>query len=164
MSSLVFKKLGLGEVKPTTIILQLIDSSFAYPRGVIEDILVKVNKFVFPADFVVLDMEEDNEIPLILGRPFLAIGGTLIVVEIGHLTLQFNEEKVQFYIYNGANWPVTMTTCKRIELVYPLVSGDQKDEMCVDPLQHGREKISSKEHLPTIMTHSNAYKEKTKKV
>nr|XP_023870464.1 uncharacterized protein LOC111983048 [Quercus suber] len=63
----VFRKLGLGEVKPTTISLQLADRSIKYPRGVIEDILVKVDKFIFPADFIVLDMDEDEEIPLILG-------------------------------------------------------------------------------------------------
>ncbi|XP_075504480.1 uncharacterized protein LOC142541916 [Primulina tabacum] len=65
-----FEKLGIGEVKPTTISLQLADRSIKYPRGVIGDVLVKVDKFIFSVDFVVLDMEEDREIPLILGRPF----------------------------------------------------------------------------------------------
>ena len=63
----VFRKLGLGEVKSTTISLQLADRSIKYPRGAIEDVLVKVDKFIFPADFIVLDMDEDEEIPLILG-------------------------------------------------------------------------------------------------
>ena len=76
----VFRKLGLEEVKPTTISLQLADRSIKYPRGVIEDVLVKVDKFIFPADFIVLDMDEDEEIPLILGRPFLVTCGTLIDV------------------------------------------------------------------------------------
>lgn len=49
--------MGLGEVKPTTISLQMADRSLTYPRGVIEDVLVKVDKFIFPVDFVVLDME-----------------------------------------------------------------------------------------------------------
>ncbi|KAF5476972.1 hypothetical protein F2P56_003656 [Juglans regia] len=64
----VFKKLGLGEAKPTTISLQLADKSIEYPRGLIQDILVKVDKFIFPTNFIVLDMGEDEEIPLILGR------------------------------------------------------------------------------------------------
>ncbi|KAL5555033.1 hypothetical protein UlMin_037269 [Ulmus minor] len=84
----VFRKLGLGEVKPTSISLQLADRSVKYPRGVIEDVLIKVDKFIFPADFVVLDMEEDREIPLILGRPFLATGRTLIDVQQGKLILR----------------------------------------------------------------------------
>ena len=72
MTFLVFRKLGLGEVKPTTISLQMVDRSLTFPKGVIEDVLVKVDKFIFPTDFVVLDMKEDSEIPLILGRPFVA--------------------------------------------------------------------------------------------
>ena len=84
----VFKKLGLGEVKPTTISLQLADRSLTYPRGVIEDVLVKVDKLIFPADFIVLDMEEDKDIPIILGRPFLATGNAIINVPKGELSLQ----------------------------------------------------------------------------
>ena len=80
MTLSVFKKLGLGEAKPTTVFLQLADRSIQYPRGIIEDVLVKVDKFIFPVDFIVLDMEEDQDIPIILGWPFLAIGRTLIDV------------------------------------------------------------------------------------
>jgi len=63
----VFRRLGMQEPKPTTISLQLADRSITYPRGIIEDVLVKVDKFIFPVDFVVLDMEEDEEVSLILG-------------------------------------------------------------------------------------------------
>ncbi|KAJ8762220.1 hypothetical protein K2173_007376 [Erythroxylum novogranatense] len=76
----IFRKLGLAEPKPTTISLQLADRSITYPRGIIEDVLVKVEKFIFPVDFLVLDMEEDIDIPLILGRPFMAIARTIIDV------------------------------------------------------------------------------------
>ena len=55
-----FKRLGLGEARPTTVTLQLADRSLKHPRGVIEDVLVKVDKFIFPAYFIVLDMEEDK--------------------------------------------------------------------------------------------------------
>ena len=70
----MFKRLKLGEAKPMTISLQLADRSYQYPRGVIENVLVKVDKFLFPANFVILDMEEDDKVPIILGRPFLATG------------------------------------------------------------------------------------------
>lgn len=63
----VFKRLGLGEAKPTTVSLQLADQSIRYPKGVLEDVLVKVDKLIFPADFIVLDMEEDQDISIILG-------------------------------------------------------------------------------------------------
>ena len=76
----IFKHLGLGEARSTTVTLQLADRSLKHPRGVIEDVLVKVDKFIFPADFIVLDMEEDKEIPIILGRPFLATGRAMIDV------------------------------------------------------------------------------------
>ena len=79
MPRFVFRTLGLGEPKSTSISLQLADRSIKYLQGVIEDMLMKVDKLYFPADFIVLDMEEDREVPLILGRPFLATDKTLIV-------------------------------------------------------------------------------------
>ncbi|KAM6543733.1 hypothetical protein CsatB_008180 [Cannabis sativa] len=72
--------LKLGEAKPTTVTLQMADRSLTHPRGIIEDILVKVGKFIFPHDFLILNMEEDENIPIILGRPFLATGRALIDV------------------------------------------------------------------------------------
>ncbi|KAL5569533.1 hypothetical protein UlMin_026108 [Ulmus minor] len=77
----VFKKLGIGDARPTTVTLQLADRSFAHPEGKIEDVLIRVDKFVFPADFIILDFETNREVPIILGRPFLAIGRTLIDVQ-----------------------------------------------------------------------------------
>ena len=64
------------------------DISLTYPKGIIEDVLVKVDKFIFPVDFVVLDMEEDKAAQIILGRPFLATGQTLIDVKNRELTLR----------------------------------------------------------------------------
>ncbi|XP_022863492.1 uncharacterized protein LOC111383608 [Olea europaea var. sylvestris] len=113
----IFKKLGLGEVKPTTVTLQLADRSLTYPRGIIEDVLVKVDKFIFPVDFVVLDMEEDQEIPLIFGRPFLATGRALIDVQGGHLTLRVNEEEVRFNIYQAMKYSDDNDTCHRIDFI-----------------------------------------------
>ena len=60
---------------------------------------MKVGKFIFPTDFVMLDMEEDLNVPLILGRPFLATDGAIIDVQSGGLTLRVNEEQVTFNIY-----------------------------------------------------------------
>ncbi|KAB2620199.1 hypothetical protein D8674_039615 [Pyrus ussuriensis x Pyrus communis] len=78
----VYLQLGLGDLKATTISLQLADRSVKYPRGIVEDILVQVDKLILPADFVVLDMEEapihDRELPILLGRPFMATAKTII--------------------------------------------------------------------------------------
>ena len=86
MSYSVAKRLNLGEIEPTALSLQMEDRSMASPKGVIEDMLIKVDKFIFLVDFVVLDMEEGEKVPLILGRPFLATSRALIDVESGELT------------------------------------------------------------------------------
>ena len=78
----VAKQLSLGELIPTTITLQMADRSMVKPEGV----LVTVGKFVFPVDFIILDMEEDSQVPLLLGRPFLATGAALIDMQKGVLT------------------------------------------------------------------------------
>ena len=73
----VAKQLSLGELIPTTITLQMADRSMVKPEGVLEDVLVTVGKFVFPVDFIVLEMEAYSQVPLLLGRPFLATGAAL---------------------------------------------------------------------------------------
>nr|KYP46004.1 hypothetical protein KK1_032388 [Cajanus cajan] len=65
----MLKKIGEVEVRPKRMTLQLADRSIKFPHGIVEDMIVKVDKFMFPVDFVVMDMEEDVEVPLILGRP-----------------------------------------------------------------------------------------------
>ncbi|XP_062100923.1 uncharacterized protein LOC133806853 [Humulus lupulus] len=106
-------KLGLGEAKPTTITLLLADRSIKHRRGVIEDVLVKVDKFIFPADFIVLEMEEDANIPIILGRPFLAIGKAQIDVQKGELKLRVQNEEVTFNVFSAIDIP----TCYRVDVV-----------------------------------------------
>ncbi|KAI3802286.1 hypothetical protein L1987_30416 [Smallanthus sonchifolius] len=92
----VFAKLELGEPTPTGMSIQLADRLVKYPRGIVENMLVKVDRFVFPVDFVILDMDEDKNIPIILGRPFLATAKALIDVYSGRLTLRVDEEEVTF--------------------------------------------------------------------
>ncbi|XP_076908439.1 uncharacterized protein LOC143565328 [Bidens hawaiensis] len=84
MSYYLYKKSDLGELTPTRLSLSLADRSVKYPRGIIENLLVKVDKFVFPVDFVVLDMEADEKVPIILGRPFLRTAKALIDVSMMH--------------------------------------------------------------------------------
>ena len=97
----VVKRLSLGELTPTTITLKMADR--AQPEGVLEDVLIKVGKFIFPMDFVVMDMEEDTEVPLLLGRPFLDIGVALIDVKKGELILKVGEESVHFNLNKSLN-------------------------------------------------------------
>ncbi|KAL5565577.1 hypothetical protein UlMin_028741 [Ulmus minor] len=131
----VFRKLGLGEVKPTSISLQLADRSVKYPRGVIEDVLIKVDKFIFPADFVVLDMEEDREIPLILGRPFLATGRTLIDVQQGKLILRVQDEQVTFDVFEAMKFPSEVQSCFQINTLDRLISETFEERIPLLPLE-----------------------------
>ncbi|XP_030477993.2 uncharacterized protein LOC115695035 [Cannabis sativa] len=127
----VFKRLQLGEAKPTTVTLQLVDRSLAHLRGVIEDVLVKVDKFIFPADFIVLDMEEDNNVPIILGRPFLATGKALIDVQKGELKLRVQGDEVVFNVLKAMTYPTASDNCFSIDMVDKLVESKKHIE---DPL------------------------------
>ena len=75
------RRLSFGELTPTNLTLQMADRFVVKPEGIIEDVLVKVRKFIFPDDFVVINMEQDKHFPLLLGRPFLDIGAALIDVK-----------------------------------------------------------------------------------
>ena len=78
----MYQQLRLGELKPTTITLSLVDRSIKIPKGTVEDVLIQVDKFYYPVDFVVLDTEPIavgvNHVPIILGRPFLATFNAII--------------------------------------------------------------------------------------
>ena len=112
----VVQRLSLGELTPTTITLQMADRSMAQPEGVLEDVLVKVGKFIFPLDFVIMKMEEDTQVPLLLGRPFLATGVTLIDVQKGELALRVGNEVVHFNLNKSLEHPdVDTESCMAIE-------------------------------------------------
>ena len=93
------------------------DRSPTLPKGIIEDVLVKVDKFIFPMDFVVLDMEEDRETPIILGRPFLTTSQALIDVKNGELTLRLGEDQVKFNLFKNVEFPTDVnSSCMRIDI------------------------------------------------
>ena len=96
MPLFVARKLSLGELTPTTVTLQMAYRTMAKPEGVIEDVLVKVGKFIFPVEFIILDKEEDSQVPLLLGWPFLATGAALIDMQKGVLNLRVGEEAANF--------------------------------------------------------------------
>jgi hypothetical protein len=101
----VYQQLGLGELKPTIVILQLADRSIKKPRGIIEDVIIKVDKFFFPVDFIVLDTElvshPERLIPVILGRPFLATSNACINCRTGVMEISFGNMKVRLNIFNA---------------------------------------------------------------
>ena len=95
------------------------DRTLAKPEGIIEDVLVKVGKFIFPSDFIILDMEEDSQVPLLLGRPFLATGAALIDMQKGILTLRVGEETTDFNLIRSLrNLDIERDDIKSVEDVY----------------------------------------------
>ncbi|GJW87330.1 reverse transcriptase domain-containing protein [Tanacetum coccineum] len=83
----LYAKLSLETLKPTKISVRLADRSFQYPVGIAKNMLFEVGKFTFPADFVILKMEEDSKVPLILGRSFLHTADAVIRVKQKQLNL-----------------------------------------------------------------------------
>ncbi|KAL2461314.1 Uncharacterized protein Adt_44734 [Abeliophyllum distichum] len=116
------QKIRIGEAKATVISLKLADRSIEYLMGIIEDILVKVDKFIFPVDFIILDMEEDNDISLILDRLFLTTGRALIEVHKGHMILRLNDEEVVFNVFKAVKYPMDFDSCFRVDMVDEIVT------------------------------------------
>ncbi|GJR96214.1 reverse transcriptase domain-containing protein [Tanacetum coccineum] len=94
----IWKKLSLPELTPTRMTLELADRSITRPKGVAEDVFVKVGSFHFPTDFVVVDFEADPRVPLILGRSFLRTSRALIDVYEGELILRDGDERLIFHV------------------------------------------------------------------
>nr|GFC12433.1 reverse transcriptase domain-containing protein [Tanacetum cinerariifolium] len=90
----IWKKLRLPTLNDTKMVLELVDRTISKPTGVAENVFVKVGKFYFPADFIILDFVADPRIPLILGRPFLSTAHALIDVYVGEITLRHDDQSL----------------------------------------------------------------------
>ncbi|XP_070029180.1 uncharacterized protein LOC142170327 [Nicotiana tabacum] len=98
-------------------LLQLADQIVKSPSGILDDVLVQVGKFVFPVDFVILDCRVDEEIPIILDRPFLDTGRVLIDCEIGELKMRLNNEEITFNVQKSMRQPSEFGNCSLIDVV-----------------------------------------------
>ncbi|GJY05144.1 reverse transcriptase domain-containing protein, partial [Tanacetum coccineum] len=115
----IWKNLSLPELTPTRMTLELADRSITYPKGLAEDVLVKVGKFHFPTDFVVVDFKADPRVPLILGRSFLRTGRALIDVYEGEHILRDVNEQIIFHVND--------TTKKHVNESIKMVNDTCKD-------------------------------------
>ncbi|XP_078178563.1 uncharacterized protein LOC144572763 [Carex rostrata] len=138
MPRTIFERMGVGELRPTRMTLQLADSSVRVPLGIVEDVPVLVGKFYVPADFVVMEMEEDKEIPIILGRPFLKTTRTLIDVENRTLTLRIGDEKVEFNLNRAMKCPSETETCCWLGVVDQLAKEQSRRQYRPDESHAGR--------------------------
>ncbi|KAL5766048.1 hypothetical protein ACOSP7_016665 [Xanthoceras sorbifolium] len=111
----VYLRLGLGEIKPTSVVLQLADRSVRKPRGVVEDVLLQIDQFYYPVDFIVLDTQSmvdmESKIPLILGRPFLATANALINCRNGLMKLTFGNMTLEVNIFHIGRQPHQEDEC-----------------------------------------------------
>ena len=134
----VVQRISLGKLTPTAITLQMDDRSMAQPEGILEDVLVKVGKFIFLVDFVIMKMEEDTQVPLLLGRPFLATGAALKDVQKGELTLRVGNDAVHFNLNRSMEHPdIDAESCMAVEH-YSLLSVELNSN-CI--LQHSINEI-----------------------
>ncbi|XP_071695446.1 uncharacterized protein [Rutidosis leptorrhynchoides] len=109
----LYKRLGLGELTPTRMSICLADSSFNYPIGIAENIPVRIDKFTFPADFVILEMKENDKIPIILGRPFLSTAAFEFQMQTKTYSLGIEDDRIT--LNNNLELDLSCTTIKYIE-------------------------------------------------
>ncbi|XP_023749155.1 uncharacterized protein LOC111897421 [Lactuca sativa] len=101
MLFLFYQKLNLPDLKVIRMTIHMANRSVTHPRGIMEDILVKIGKFVFPIDFVILDMKEDANVPIILGRPLINTSRALVDIRESKITLRVGDDEVTFGIEDG---------------------------------------------------------------
>ncbi|XP_026451158.1 uncharacterized protein LOC113351376 [Papaver somniferum] len=135
------EQLGLGEMKPTLVTLQLEDRSIKIPRGIVEDMLIKVDKFFFPVDFIVLDTQHVqnpyNHVPVILGHSFLATSNAIMNCRHGVLKLSFGNMTVELNVFNISQQPIDCDDGElhEINMIESLIQDSLPDILSVDPLQ-----------------------------
>ncbi|RDY12782.1 Retrovirus-related Pol polyprotein, partial [Mucuna pruriens] len=125
MSTSVYKSLNFGDLEPIGMAIQLANRSLVQPLGVLEDVLVQVNELIFPADFYVLDMEDETSgkgSTLILGRPFLMTARTKIDVHAWMLSMEFGDNLVQFNIFEAMKHPTEDHSLFGIDVINKLVA------------------------------------------
>jgi hypothetical protein len=133
--------LGLRELKPTKVVLQLADRSVVIPRGIVEDVLVQVDKFYFPVDFIVLDTKpitySSTDVLVILGRLFLATFNALINCRNGIMKLTFENMTVELNIFNNCKQPVMDDDEEiyEVDMIQTLVENKFAHSMFSDPIE-----------------------------
>ncbi|XP_047270339.1 uncharacterized protein LOC124899489 [Capsicum annuum] len=116
ISFAVFKQLVLGAPKPTTMILVMVDRTVIKSVDILYDIFMKVASFIFLVDFMILNCEVNFQVPIIMRRPFLDTGRTLIDLELGHLMLRLNDEQVIFNVCKSMRQPNELRVISMIDV------------------------------------------------
>ncbi|XP_050896951.1 uncharacterized protein LOC127103760 [Lathyrus oleraceus] len=117
MPLVVSRRLNLGELQPTKMSLQLSDRSVKYPVGILEDIPYRIEQLYIPTNFMVMDIKEDDEIPILLGRPFLSTARATIHVKRGKLNFEVGDEKIEFILSKFLMAPIIEDSCYAIDII-----------------------------------------------
>ncbi|XP_009780175.1 uncharacterized protein LOC107831719 [Nicotiana tabacum] len=133
----IFRKLDLGEMKDICVCLQFADQSTKKPKEIIENVLVRVDKFLFPVNFIVLEMKECPDEPIILGRPFLATGRAIIDVHQGQLILRVDEERTIFDMQKILRFSgdEASSSCFSIDMISDLADEFKDDQLISDSME-----------------------------
>ncbi|XP_070022000.1 uncharacterized protein [Nicotiana sylvestris] len=130
----IYKRLGIGRARPTSMLLQLANRTVKRPSGILDDVLIQVGKFVFPADFVILDCNVNEEISIILGRPLLATERALIDCESRELKMRLDDEEITFNVHKSMTRPSEFANCSLIDAVDVIVEADDEILPIEDPV------------------------------
>ncbi|XP_047267189.1 uncharacterized protein LOC124897800 [Capsicum annuum] len=122
----VCKNLGLEDPTPTNMRLVMADRSIKRPVGILHDVLVKVADFILLVDFVVLDCDVDFEVPIILGRPLLAIGRVIVDMELNELKFRLDKKETKFKIHQPMSQQKDMNVFSIVDVFYEMKKGYQQ--------------------------------------
>ncbi|GJS72732.1 reverse transcriptase domain-containing protein [Tanacetum coccineum] len=140
----LYVSLSENYLKPTKMSILLANHTYQYPMGIAENMLVQVGKFIFPIDFVILQMKEDDKVPLILGRPFLHTANAIIQVKNKELNLEVGDDRITFLINKAMQHCYSNDdTCFRMDVIDEVIE-EELDALLDDynPFLSTSEKIN----------------------
>ncbi|GJU05805.1 transposon ty3-I gag-pol polyprotein [Tanacetum coccineum] len=154
----MFLRLNLGDLKPTQMCIEHANKTTQFPKGIAENIMVKIDKFVFPVDFVILDMEEDHRIPIILGRPFLATAHAMIDVFNKKISFEVGDEIITFDLEKSMRFPpFNEDTCHAADIIDLSVVNNiqeilqQDHDNSIEPILYQLPKIYEDDDNPVLL-------------
>lgn len=138
MSLSMLKTIGNVKILPTKMAFQLVGRSTKHPYGMVEDLLAKVDKFYFSVDFVIVDIEEDSEVPLMIGKSLMKIAKVIIYVDDGKFKVRVEDDEMNFIAFEALKYPTQNKECFRMDVL---------EKICMD----SRRNFLPTNHLGKVM-------------
>ncbi|XP_019429401.1 PREDICTED: uncharacterized protein LOC109337004 [Lupinus angustifolius] len=149
------KRIGGIQLKPTRMSFQLADRSIKYHEGVAEDVLVKVDKFLIPVNFAVIDITEDTEIPLILGRPFIRTSKMGIDMENGKSLVRVADDEIEFDIFHAMHHLKDKGQCLQLDIVEEICAKHTQPDKSLEMQENKVEEEIIKHFYDEFFLHQN---------